>query len=132
MKTKNLLWLCVSLFLLAVPVTQAYATDEEVEIELLEVSGFLPGDNPLDDPIHGGGGATPPQPTDFRATITGSNLAVMVTNTHAINMTVRNASGSTVVSRQFVGGTLEQLPAGAYSLELNSGSLTLVGAFVAL
>ena len=132
MKTKNLLWLCVSLFLLAVPVTQAYATDEEVEIELLEVSGFLPGDNPLDDPIHGGGGATPPQPTDFRATITGSNLAVTVTNTHAVNMTVRNASGNTVVSRQFVGGTMEQLPSGAYSLELNSGSLTLVGAFVAL
>jgi len=26
---------------------------------------------------------------------------------------------------------MEQLPAGTYSIELNSGSLTLVGAFVA-
>lgn len=127
---KQFLWLCVSLFLLAVPVTQAYATDEEVEIELLEVSGFLPGDDPFGNPEQEGN--TPPDPNQFRATITGTNLAVTVTNTHAINMTVRNASGSTVVSRQFVGGTMEQLPAGAYSLELNSGSLTLIGAFVAL
>lgn len=132
MKKVKILWLCVSLLLLAVPVVQTLAFDDEVEIELFEVSGFIPGDSPLDDPIHGGGGATPPQPTDFRATITGSNLAVTVTNTHAVNMTVRNASGNTVVSRQFVGGTMEQLPSGAYSLEFNSGSLTLVGAFVAL
>ena len=43
MKTKNILWLCVSLFLLAVPVVQTSAFDDEVEIELFEVSGFLPG-----------------------------------------------------------------------------------------
>ena len=127
---RQFLWLCVSLFLLAVPVVQTFAFDEEVEIVLLEVSGFLPGDNPFDD--HEQDGNVPPQPNDFRATITGSNLAVTVTNTHAVNLTVRNASGNTVVSRQFVGGTMEQLPSGVYSIELNSGSLTLVGAFVAL
>ena len=130
MKNCSFLWLLVGLFMLAVPVVQSSASDDEVEIELLEVSGFLPGDDPFDDAETGP--TEPPRPTDFRATITGSNLAVTVTNTHAVNMTVRNASGSTVVSRQFVGGTMEQLPSGSYSIELNSGSLTLVGAFVAL
>lgn len=42
MKTKNLLWLFVSLFLLAVPAAQTFASDNEVEITLLEVSGSLP------------------------------------------------------------------------------------------
>ena len=42
MKTKNLLWLFVSLFLLAVPAAQTFAPDNEVEITLLEVSGSLP------------------------------------------------------------------------------------------
>ena len=129
MKTKNILWLCVSLFLLAVPVVQTSALDDEVEIELVEVSGVLPGDNPLDGPAQGGN--TPTQPTDFRATIAGGNLAVTVANTNTVQMTVRNSSGNTVVNRQFVGGAMEQLPAGSYSIELNSGSLTLVGAFVA-
>ena len=131
MKTKSFLWLLVGLFLLTVPVTQSSADDDEVEIELLEVSGLLPGDNPLDDPIHGGGGDTPPQPNQFRATIAGGNLSVKVENTNMVHLTVRNASGNTVVNRQFVGGAMEQLPAGSYSIELNSGSLTLVGAFVA-
>lgn len=60
MKTKNLLWLFVSLFLLAVPAAQTFASDNEVEITLLEVSGFLPGDNPFDDSLQEGD--TPPQP----------------------------------------------------------------------
>lgn len=51
MKTKSILWLCLGLFLLAVPAVQTSAFDDEVEIELLEVSGFLPGDNPLDNCI---------------------------------------------------------------------------------
>lgn len=128
MKTKHFLWLCVSLFLLAVPFVQTSALDDEVEIELLEVSGFLPGDDPLGNPEQEGN--DPPRPTDFRATIAGSNLTVTVTNTNPVQMTVRNSGGNTVVNRQFVGGAMEQLPAGIYSLELNSGSLTLVGAFV--
>ena len=129
MKNHSFLWLLVSLFLLAVPAVQTSALDDEVEIELLEVLGFLPGDDPFDD---GETGPTvPPQPTDFRAAIAGSNLSVTVANTTPVQMTVRNASGNTVVNRQFVGGAMEQLPAGTYSIELNSGTLTLVGAFVA-
>ena len=42
MKTKHLLWLFASLFLLAVPAAQTFASDNEVEITLLEVSGSLP------------------------------------------------------------------------------------------
>lgn len=129
MKTKNILWLCVSLFLLAVPVVQTSAFDDEVEIELIEISGFIPGDLPSGNPHDYG--TDPDQPNQFRATIAGSNLTVTVTNTNPVQMTVRNSGGNTVVNRQFVGGAMEQLPAGTYSIELNSGSLTLVGAFVA-
>ena len=127
MKTKNILWLFVSLFLLAVPAVHASAADNEVEIELMEVSGFLPGDNPLDNPEQEGN--NPPQPNDFRATITGSTLAV-TSGTHGARVIVRNSSNMQVLDRQFVGGTIEQLPtAGNYSLEIQSGSLTLVGVF---
>ena len=49
MRNKKYLWLFVGLFLLAVPAVQTSAFDDEVEIELMEVSGFFPGDNPLDD-----------------------------------------------------------------------------------
>lgn len=131
MKTKNLLWLFVSLFLLALPAVQISALGDEVEIELFEVSGFLPGDNPLDDPIHGGGGDTPPHPNDFRATIAGSTLAI-TSGTHSARVIVRDNTGTSVLDRQFVGGTIEQLStSGNYSLEINSGSLTLVGVFAA-
>lgn len=128
MKTKKLLWLFVSLFLLAVPAVQTFASGDEVEIELLEVSGFLPGDNPLDNPINGGGGTTPPGPNEFHATITGSTLAI-TSGTHSAQLTVRDNAGTPVLNRQFVGGTIEQLSAGSYSLEIQSGSLTLVGMF---
>ena len=131
MKTKNILWLFVSLFLLTAPVVQLSVFADEVEIELFEVSGFLPGDNPLDDPIHGGGGDTPPQPTDFRATITGSTLAI-TSGTHSAQLIVRNSAGTQVLNRQLVGGTVEQIASpGSYSLEIQSGSLTLVGFFEA-
>ena len=51
MKKQHVLWLFVSLFLLAVPAAQTFASDDEVEITLLEVSGFLPGNDPLGNPI---------------------------------------------------------------------------------
>lgn len=131
MKAKNILWLFVSLFLLTAPVVQLSAFADEVEIELLEVSGFLPGDNPLDDPIHGGGGDTPPQPGDFRATIAGHTLSI-TSGTYSAQVIVRDELGTPVLNRQFVGGTIEQLStSGNYSLEINSGSLTLVGVFEA-
>ncbi len=131
MKTKNILWLFVSLFLLAVPAVHASAADNEIEIELMEVSGFLPGENPLDGSDQGGGGNTPPRPLDFRATITGRTLEI-TSGTHDARVIVRNSSNMQVLDRQFVGGTVEQLPAaGNYSLEIQSGSLTLVGVFEA-
>ena len=131
MKAKNILWLFVSLFLLTTPVVQLSAFADEVEIELFEVSGFLPGDNPLDDPEHGGGGTTPPQPGDFRATIAGHTLSI-TSGTYSAQVIVRDELGTPVLNRQFVGGTIEQLStSGNYSLEINSGSLTLVGVFEA-
>ena len=127
MKTSKLLWLFVSLFLLAVPVAQMSAFGDEVEIELMEVSGFLPGNDPLGNPDQEG--ETPPQPTDFRATIAGSTLAI-TSGTHSARVIVRDNTGTSVLDRQFVGGTMEQLSTpGAYSLEIQSGTLTLVGMF---
>ena len=127
MKTSKLLWLFVSLFLLAVPVAQMSAFGDEVEIELFEVSGFLPGNDPLGNPDQEG--ETPPQPTDFRATIAGSTLAI-TSGTHSARVIVRDNTGTSVLDRQFVGGTMEQLSTpGAYSLEIQSGTLTLVGLF---
>ena len=100
-----------------------------MEIELLEVPGFLPGDNPLDGPDVGGGGDVPPRPLDFRATITGRILEI-TSGPHDARVIVRNSGNMQVLDRQFVGGTVEQLPTpGAYSLEIQSGTLTLVGMF---
>ena len=131
MKAKNILWLFVSLFLLTAPVVQLSAFADEVEIELFEVSGFLPGDNPLDNPINGGGGDTPPQPNEFRATIAGHTLCI-TSGTYSAQVIVRDELGTPVLNRQFVGGTIEQLStSGNYSLEINSGSLTLLGVFEA-
>ena len=131
MKAKNILWLFVSLFLLTAPVVQLSAFADEVEIELFEVSGFLLGDNPLDNPINGGGGDTPPQPNEFHATISNRTLSI-TSGTYSAQVIVRDELGTPVLNRQFVGGTIEQLSSsGNYSLEINSGSLTLVGQFEA-
>ena len=51
MKTKKMLWLFISLFLLTAPAMQTFAFGDEVEIALLEVSGFLPGNDPLGNPM---------------------------------------------------------------------------------
>lgn len=131
MKTKNILWLFVSLFLLAVPAVHASAADNEIEIELMEVSGFLPGENPLDGSDQGGGGNTPTQPNDFRATIAGRTLTIN-SGMHDARVIVRKGDGTQVLQRQFVGATVEQMPTvGNFSLEIRSGSLTLVGVFEA-
>ncbi len=127
MKTKNILWLFVSLFLLAVPAVQTFASGNEVEIVLMEVSGFLPGNDPLGNPMQEGD--TPPQPGDFSATIDGSTLEI-TSGTNATQLIVFDDLGTPVINRQFVGGTIEQISVpGFYSLEIQSGSLTLVGAF---
>ena len=128
MKTKNLLWLLISLFLLTAPTLQTFAFGDEVEIVLMEASGFLPGNNPLDNPDQGGGN-TPPQPGDFSAAITGSTLTIS-SGTHSAQLIVFDELGEEVLTRQFVGSTIEQIfVPGFYSLEIQSGSLTLVGAF---
>lgn len=129
MKTKKMLWLFVSLFLLTAPTMQTFAFGDEVEIVLLEVSGFLPGNDPLGNPMQEGD--TPPQPNEFRATISGMTLEI-TSGTHSAQLIVFDELGEEVLTRQFVGGTIELMPApGSYSLEIQSGSLTLVGAFVA-
>ena len=128
MKTKKMLWLFISLFLLAVPAVQTFASGNEVEIELFEVSGFLPGNDPLGNPMQEGD--TPPQPNDFRASISGMTLEI-TSGTHSAQLIVFDDLGEEVLTRQFVGGTIELMPApGSYSLEIQSGSLMLVGAFV--
>ena len=127
MKNYLFVWLFVSLFLLAVPAAQTFASDDEVEITLLEVSGFLPGDDPLSTPDQEGD--VPPQPNEFRATISGMTLEI-TSGTHSAQLIVRDELGVQVLSSQFVGGTIEQIPApGNYSLEIQCGSLTLIGAF---
>ncbi len=125
--TTRSLWLFISLFLLTIPAAQITASADEVEIELMEISGFLPGNNPLGNPMQEGD--TPPHPNEFRATIAGSTLAI-TSGTHSARVIVRDNTGTSVLDRQFVGGTMEQLSTpGAYSLEIQSGTLTLVGLF---
>ena len=98
------------------------ADEQEVEIQLVEVMGVLPGDDPFDNPIH-----SEPDPT-----IAGRYLAVTSDNANATQVIVRNASGNVVLNRQFVGFTAEQLSAsGAHSIEIHNGGLTLVGNFQA-
>ena len=128
MKKRHFLWLLASLLLLAVPVVQTSAFDDEVEIELFEVAGVLPGDSPLDDA--GQSGYEPTQPTDFQATIAGRTLAV-TSGIHSGRLIVRNSAGTQVVNQTFAGGTTAQVAAGSYSIEIQSGSLTLVGLFSA-
>ena len=129
MKTKNLSWLFVSLFLWVVPATQISAADDEVEIVLMEVAGFLIGDSPLGSPDQEGN--TPPHPLDFRATIAGRTLTIN-SGTYDARVIVKDEFDMEVLDRQFVGGTIEQMPtAGNFSLEIQSGSLTLIGVFEA-
>ena len=106
------------------------ADEQEVEIQLVEVMGVLPGDDPFDNPIHSE--PDPTTPTQFRATIAGRYLAVTSDNANATQVIVRNASGNVVLNRQFVGFTAEQLStSGAHSIEIHNGGLTLVGNFQA-
>ena len=106
------------------------ADEEEVEIQLVEVMGTLPGEDPFDSP--GESGNLPTDPNQFCATIAGRYLAVTSDNANATQVIVRNASGNVVLNRQFVGFTAEQLSAsGAHSIEIHNGGLTLVGNFQA-
>ena len=126
---KNKIFILLAM-LIAMPILFADPVINEVEIELMEVAGFLPGDNPLDDPLLGGD--TPPSPADFRATIAGSLLSVTSDNGNLTRVIVRNNAGNIVLNRQFVGGTMEQLgTTGNHSIEIQNGGMTLVGMFSA-
>lgn len=130
MKKTKILALALGL-ILAMPFV-LFAEEQEVEIELIEVvgAGTLPGDNPLDNPIHSGG--DPTHPNQFHATITGRTLAVTADNANATQVIVRNAAGNVVVNTQFYGYTSQQLNAsGAHSIEIHNGGMTLVGNFQA-
>ena len=130
MKHSKMLLLFVSLILAFAPTVKTTALDDEVEIELMEVAGFLPGDNPLDDPLLGGD--TPTRPNEIRATIAGSLLSVTSDNSNLTRVIVRNSAGNIVLNRQFVGGTMEQLgTTGTHSIEIQNGGMTLVGMFSA-
>ena len=132
MKHSKMLLLFVSLILAFAPTVQTAAFDDEVEIELFEVvgAGFIGGDDPFDSPHEEG--TNPPQPTDFRATIAGSQLSVTADNSNLTRVIVRNSAGNVVLNRQFVGGTMEQLgTTGTHSIEIQNGGMTLVGMFCA-
>ena len=54
----------------------------------------------------------------------------ITSGTHNAQLIVFDDLGTPVINRQFVGGTIEQISVpGNYALEIQSGSLTLVGAF---
>ncbi|MBR0310120.1 MAG: hypothetical protein IJQ97_04460 [Paludibacteraceae bacterium] len=107
----------------------AIFAEEEVVIELLELFIPIPGNIPLDGSDHADN--NPPRPLDFRATITGRTLAI-TSGTHVARVIVKDEYDVEVLDRQFVGGTVEQMPtSGNFSLEIQSGSLTLVGVFEA-
>ena len=127
LKTK--IWILALGMIIAMPFV-LFAEEQEVEIELIEVVGVLPGDNPTGNPMDHGN--DPTQPTDFHATITGRTLAVTSNNANATQVIVRNAAGNVVVNTQFYGYTSQQLNAsGAHSIEIYNGGLTLVGNFQA-
>ena len=107
---------------------------EEVEILLSEVIGMsvLPGDNPLDDPDQNPD--VPTRPTDFRATINGTNLSIqkLESSIPSAQAIVVNAStGSIVVNEQFTTTMSEQIyTSGTYVLRIETAGGALVGQFV--
>lgn len=107
---------------------------EEVEIQLMEVIGLspLPGDDPLDDPDQNPD--VPTRPTDFRATINGTNLSIqkLASSIPSAQAIVVNAStGSVVVNEQFTTTMSEQISnAGVYVLRIETAGGALVGQFV--
>ena len=126
---KNKFFYLVVAMIVALPMSFADENEPEVEIQLFEVvgAGYIGGDDPLGNP--GEGDYDPPQPNQFRATITGHTLSVRVFNNHTTYMLVRDDSNNIVCSRQFVGYTSEQLSSGSYSLELISIGVSYLGDF---
>ena len=108
---------------------------EEIEIQLTEVieMNFMPiGDSPLDDSNQYP--SVPPRPTNFRATINGSNLSIQKLETAipSAQATVVNAStGNIVVNQQFTDTYQGQISnAGVYVLHIQTAGGALVGQFI--
>jgi len=127
--TKKFLVLALSA-LLAMP---CILHAEEVEITLTPViqMGFMPGDDPLDDPEQTP--KDPPTPTDFRASRNGNNLSVSKQNNaipSAQAIVTNTATGSIVVNQQFTNSMSQQLPSGVYALRIQTAGGALVGQFI--
>ena len=107
---------------------------EGVEIQLFEVvgMGFLPGDNPLDDPDQSN--PTPPRPTSFHATINGTLLSInkLESTIPSAQATVVNATtGGIVLNQQFTTSLSEQISTqGVYVLHIQTDGGALVGQFL--
>lgn len=107
---------------------------EEVEIQLMEVVnvGFIPGNNPLDDP--GKEGTVPTRPASFRAAIDGTILSINkqeVSIPSAQAIVVNAATGSVVLNQPFTTSISEQITApGVYVLRISTANGDLVGQFM--
>ena len=129
MKTKFIVLLLSILF--AMP---CVLHAEEVEIQLMEIIGigFIPGDDPLDEP--GQTPSEPPRPTNFRATINGHALSIdkLEPSIPLAHATVENAAtGNIVLNQQFSSSLYEQIFAsGTYILHIQTDGGALVGQFV--
>lgn len=129
-KVRLLFALALGLFLALPSVLHA----EEVEIQLMEVIGigFIPGDNPMDDPEQSP--PEPPRPTTFHASINGNTLSVtkLQTSIPSAQVTVVNAAtGNVVLSRQLTSSMSEQIGiSGMHILHIQTDGGALIGQFV--
>lgn len=120
----------VSYCLLVIPIMLVADNSSPVEIPLVEIVLMEPisGDGPLDSSVQGDN--TPTHPTQFRAFIAGNTLSVSnSTATLPTQLIVRDNLGSVVVNRQFTQYVAQQMPVGAFTLELHTTSFTLQGYF---
>lgn len=120
----------VSYCLLVTPAMLVANNSNPVEIPLIEIipSGTVTGDSPFDSP--GELGENPTTPTQFRAFIAGNTLSVSnSTATLPTQLIVRDNLGTVVINRQFTQYVAQQMPVGAFTLELHTTSFTLQGYF---
>lgn len=107
---------------------------EEIEIQLMEVisMGFIPGDNPLDDPEQAD--PRPTRPRSFRATIDGNSLSIIKQDEaipSAQATVVNTSTGGIVINQQFTTSLNEQIATtGVYVLHIETAGGALVGQFI--
>lgn len=107
---------------------------EAVVIQLMEVigMGFIPGDDPLDNPERSD--YEPTRPNSFHATINGNTLSIVKQNDSipsAQALVVNASTGGIVVNEQFTYSLEEQISnTGAYVLHIETAGGALVGQFI--